>query len=144
MAFVRGPGIWSSKQVKLKCGRANKWRTTTTCRFIMYMKKSLPSDCLREKCSFKLLLVFEKFTNAYLCQIALEIMWLPIMLWFTQETLQKDDSAISPLNNWVSIWCGLLHTYNSFSLSIVRTLSNSWSFVNNSSATLVEFARWNI
>ena len=27
----------------------------------------------------KLLLVFEKFTHAYLFQIALEIMWLPIL-----------------------------------------------------------------
>ena len=29
-----------------------------------------------------ILLVFEKFTRAYLFQIALEIMWLPILLYF--------------------------------------------------------------
>ena len=27
-----------------------------------------------------ILLVFEKFTRAYLCQIALEIMWLPMQI----------------------------------------------------------------
>ena len=28
----------------------------------------------------QILLVFEKFTRAYLCQIALEIMWLPMQI----------------------------------------------------------------
>ena len=33
-----------------------------------------------------LLLVFEKFTRAYLFQIALEIMWLPVQIALTQDS----------------------------------------------------------
>ena len=65
---------------------------------IIYKKKFLHSDWL-------ILLVYEKFTRAYLFQIALEIMWLPIQKQRnyrvtvpvevkTDATLTKGSSAI--------------------------------------------------
>jgi len=44
------------------------------------MKKVLDSEWLRALQARPILLVFEKFTRAYLFQIALEIMWLPILI----------------------------------------------------------------
>ena len=45
-------------------------------------------------CAF--LLVFEKFARAYLFQIALKIMWLPIQIALSNLTLWVIDSTKSP------------------------------------------------
>ena len=37
-----------------------------------------------------ILLIFEKFTRAYLFQIALEIMWLPILIIHMKKFLHSD------------------------------------------------------